>query len=82
MALSSHVTLEGDCAAQVIIELNKMSVVNFEGLRFPKLAVRHEVNAFVAASKQGAGQPLCSVFSVQTDLFVSLLKSTYRLGGG
>ena len=33
---------------QVVDELNEMSLGNFEGLRFPVLAVKHEVDAFLA----------------------------------
>lgn len=42
---------------QVMEELNEMSLVNFEGLRFPKIAVEHEVDSFLA-SGHGA-DPFC-----------------------
>ena len=35
-------------------ELTEMSLKNFEGLRFPKEAVEHEVAAFIAVRGQGA----------------------------
>ncbi|CAL5222719.1 g5122 [Coccomyxa viridis] len=43
---------------QVMSELNKMSVVNCEGLRFPKPAVAHEVDAFLASSRHKAAGKL------------------------
>lgn len=41
-----------------------MSVVNFQGLRFPTEAVKHEVDAFLASYGQGAGLSPCSVLVI------------------
>ncbi len=38
---------------QVMQELNEMSLKHFEGLRFPKDAVAHEVDAFLSGLKSG-----------------------------
>ena len=41
-------------------ELNEMSVLNFEGLRFPREAVKHELDAFLACCEHGRDHPRAS----------------------
>jgi len=51
---SGLAALKVDSLLQVMQELTEMSLKNFEGLRFPKEAVEHEVAAFIAVRGQGA----------------------------
>lgn len=57
------VTLRVSCSQnisllQVMQELREMSIRDHEGLRFPDEAIKHEVDAYVAAAKIGASHPI------------------------